>query len=226
MRLLSRADFLAASAANAAQTNGERSVARMRNAASPMPPGAPPPTTEVDAFAAWVTAGMPAGSCGGVDAGSTEPTCASNTSLQKPVAGDAHGGPTMAPGLACISCHSGGDFMGQNPGGALSRTDELYQFMGTVFASAHEKDLCSPALPTAARVEILDLNGAVRATLPVNGGGNFFGDAPGGPITPYRARVVTAAGSREMVSAQTSGDCNTCHTVAGASGAPGRIFLP
>lgn len=224
--LLSRADFLAPSAVNAAQSYGERSVLRMRQAGSPMPPGTPPPTGEVDAFAAWVTAGMPAGSCGGVDAGSTAPTCASNTFQPQPVDGDAHGGPTMAPGFACVACHSGQDFMGQNPGGAMSRPDVLPQFMGTVFAAPHEKDLCSPALPTAARVEILDLSGAVRATLTVNAGGNFYGDVNGAALASYRARVVTAAGSREMASAQTSGDCNTCHTVAGASGAPGRVFLP
>lgn len=225
MRLLSRADFLAASAVNPAETYGARSVVRMRQTASPMPPGTPPPTSEVDAFAVWVSGGMLPGSCGSVDAGSTEPTCASNQFTLRPVFGDEHGGPEMAPGLACIACHSGQDFMGQNPGGRLSRPDVLNQFMGTVFAAPHEKDLCRPALPVAASIEILDVNGTVRATLSVNAGGNFFGDAPA-VVSPYRARVVTAAGSREMATPQTSGDCNTCHTVAGANGAQGRISLP
>jgi predicted CXXCH cytochrome family protein len=29
-----------------------------------------------------------------------------------------------------------------------------------------------------------------------------------------------------MVGKVTSGDCNSCHTTAGANGAPGRILVP
>jgi hypothetical protein len=31
---------------------------------------------------------------------------------------------------------------------------------------------------------------------------------------------------RAMVTMQTSGDCNSCHTQNGANAAPGRIVLP
>jgi hypothetical protein len=31
---------------------------------------------------------------------------------------------------------------------------------------------------------------------------------------------------RDMAAAQTSGDCNRCHTQNGAMSAPGRIVLP
>lgn len=227
--LLSRADFLAPSLVNPAQSYGQRSVERMRLTAGAMPPGAPPPTAEVDAFAAWVTAGMPAGSCGEVDAGMVwppDPTCLSGLFRPMPVDGDEHGGETMAPGWACISCHSGQDFMGQNPGGAMSRRDTINQFMGTVFAAPHERDLCVPALPMGGTVEILDTSGAVRARIPFGASGNFRGNATGGMPSPYRARVVTANGTRAMATEQTSGDCNTCHTVSGANLAPGRIYLP
>jgi hypothetical protein len=44
--------------------------------------------------------------------------------------------------------------------------------------------------------------------------------------SPYRARVVTANGTRAMATEQTIGDCNTCHTVSGRENAPGRIYLP
>ena len=48
--------------------------------------------------------------------------------------------------------------------------------------------------------------------------------------TPYKAKVTyTTAGrtyERVMVAAQTSGDCNSCHTQTGANMAPGRITIP
>lgn len=226
--LLSRADFLAASAVNAAQTHGERSVLRMRDAVNPMPPGAQVASSEIDVVAAWVTAGMPAGTCDSLDAGFVDPTptCLSGVFEPTPVAGDAHGGPGMAPGWACRACHAGQDFMGQNPGGLLDRADQVNQFMGTVFRAPHEKDLCAPRLGLTGQVQILDLNGTVRARLPFGADGNFSGNVPTGMPSPYRARVVTSGGERMMQTGQTNGDCNTCHTVAGREGAPGRIYLP
>ena len=61
-------------------------------------------------------------------------------------------------------------------------------------------------------------------TLAPNGAGNFYSERA--VAGPYRAKVVTAAGERAMTAQQTSGDCNSCHTPAGANGAPGRIMLP
>lgn len=226
MPLRTRADFLAVSALDATKNQAERSLLRMRDAAAPMPPGAPLPATTVDAFAAWVTAGLPSGSCAPPDAGPPVLTCASNTFAPMPTAGDAHGGPTMSPGWACFACHSGADFQGQNPGGQMDRLDVRNDYMGTVFVAPHEKDLCSPQLPTGATVEILTPAGAVVARLTVNAGGNFYGDATGAKPASYTARVVTSTGVRTMSGAQTSGDCNTCHTAEGREGAPGRIFLP
>ena len=43
----------------------ERSLARMKDAAAPMPPGGGVPAGEVSGFEAWVTAGIPMGTCGG-----------------------------------------------------------------------------------------------------------------------------------------------------------------
>lgn len=182
-------------------------------------------TALVDAFTAWVAAGLPAGNCEAVDAGPPVLTCGSNSSLPRPTPADNQRGATMAPGMACISCHSGRDFRGQNPGGALINSDDVYQYMGTVFAAVHEADLCAPRLAVAATVEILAPDGGVVARLPVNSGGNFFGNANPRPSS-FRARVVTAQGTREMSTLQTNGDCNTCHTAEGREGAPGRIFLP
>jgi hypothetical protein len=224
--LLTRADLLAISPRDSVSTEAARSLARMRDTTSPMPPGGGLTAAQIDVFANWVAAGLPEGSCAPIDAGVPEPTCTAGSFLPRPTATDPHDGRTMAPGLACISCHSGQDFQGQNPGGLMSAPDEVYQFMGTVFRSPWEQDLCAPSLGVTARVEILDPNGAIFATLPVNSGGNFFGSGVGARPATFTARVVTAAGARTMTTPQTNGDCNTCHTVLGAGGALGRIYLP
>jgi hypothetical protein len=56
-RLTTVADFEAQSTLGG--TVGERSIARMKNAQSPMPPGNLPPSSEVTAFATWVRDGYP-----------------------------------------------------------------------------------------------------------------------------------------------------------------------
>ena len=61
-------------------------------------------------------------------------------------------------------------------------------------------------------------------SLGLNGAGNFFSEMA--VAKPYHAKIVTGASVRAMTAEQTSGDCNACHTPAGANGAPGRIVLP
>jgi hypothetical protein len=62
-------------------------------------------------------------------------------------------------------------------------------------------------------------------TLNANAAGNFYIEK-GTLSTPYTAKVVSGSKTRAMSAAQTVGDCNTCHTAAGANGAPGRILMP
>jgi hypothetical protein len=224
MPLLSRADLLVTSTRDPAMNYAQRSLARMRDTVSPMPPGNPPAAAAVDAFAAWIAGGMLEGSCAPI--GPPVLTCTSNRFMPMPTPADEHGSPNMAPGLACISCHTGRNFAGQNPGGLSADPPAIFQFMGTVFRSAREQPLCSPSLGTAATVEILDSAGNVALSMPVNAGGNFYGSVLGAMPSPYTARVVTSAGTRAMAGGQTSGDCNTCHTPEGLEGAPGRIYLP
>ena len=38
--------------------------------------------------------------------------------------------------------------------------------------------------------------------------------------------VTRGAARRAMVGTVTNGDCNSCHTAAGANAAPGRILAP
>lgn len=231
MALMSLADLQRTSALYGPETDGQRSVARMQGAA-PMPPApAPlPAAADITAFAAWVNAGMPEGTCDTVvvppDAGPAPLTCLSNKITWKPVAGDPKGGDDMAPGYACKACHLGQDFNGQNPGGAMSRTDTVNDVMGTVFNALHEKDLCATDGGTGVRVEIRDSAGAVKASFTVTASGNFRGNVTGGLPNPYTARVVRGAASIAMTGGQTSGDCNTCHTEQGLNGAPGRIVAP
>lgn len=231
IRLATRDDLARDSALFPGTTDGQRSVVRMQAATMPPPPSSAVTATELAAFEAWVNGGMPQGTCqttgGGNDGGPAPLTCAAGRFLPRPVDGDAHGGTTMAPGLACISCHSGQNFQNQNPNNALNRTDQIFDVMGTVFPALHEQDLCaSDAGSGGVRGEVLDAQGVTRASFAVNAGGNFYGDVPGGLPNPYTARVVRGAASIAMSTPQTVGDCNTCHTEQGLNGSPGRVVAP
>lgn len=63
MSLVTRADLLAPSAANAAQTNAQRSLIRMRAMTMPPAGSTPPSEASVTAFEAWINAGTPNDSC-------------------------------------------------------------------------------------------------------------------------------------------------------------------
>jgi hypothetical protein len=132
----------------------------------------------------------------------------------------------MNPGLACRSCHLGQNFQNQNPGGQ-AEPRKAYFFMGTAYPAPHQEDLCASTVPSDAVIEILDTTDVVKLTLPVNAAGNFrsMSTMAGVPV-PYKARVRANGKVNTMGAAQSDGDCNTCHTALGASGAPGRIFFP
>lgn len=86
-------------------------------------------------------------------------------------------------------------------------------------------------------VEITDAEGRVFHLVP-NASGNILLERAAAPnpryeapfaadfAYPYRARVMFEGRSLRMRSAQTSGDCNLCHTTHGDHGASGRIRLP
>lgn len=201
----------------AGSTLAQLSITRMRASSSPMPPvGARVPSVEVAAFETWVQAGMPDGSC--ETAAQNDPfaaaaTCSSNAYWT----GGNKESPMMHPGQACIDCHTRGVRGERGPGFALA---------GTVFVSGHEPDDCNGVNGRTqdAVVEITDASGKVTR-LSVNSAGNFYLEAQ--PIrTPYTATLRYQGRTRSMVTPQTSGDCNSCHTQAGTNGAPGRIALP
>jgi hypothetical protein len=219
MALDSLAALQAPSHSDPSRSNAALSVERMASAVSPMPPlpGAPVPTQEQAVVARWVQAGMPAGACGSGSDGGIDPvfggppTCTSGSYYQ--------GGENsqMHPGLACIACHSRGEGEGEGPTFAVA---------GTVYPTGHEYDDCNAPGAAGAVVEITD-NAGVTRSITANSVGNFSSSGGSGwPQFPIRARVLFQGRVREMAGSVPTGDCNTCHTLAGDDGAPGRIALP
>lgn len=136
----------------------------------------------------------------------TPTVCTSKTTWTR---GD-RGSPSMHPGVACIACH------------ATEKDAPAFTIAGTVYPSAHEPDDCS-GVSGGAQVIVTDAAGKTL-TLPVNSAGNFYSTSS--ITTPFRAKVVANGKERAMAATQTVGDCNSCHTEAGTSSAPGRILTP
>jgi hypothetical protein len=195
-------------------------LARMQSKTMPMPPAPLPPATaaQIAAFQAWVSAGTPASTCAGdggapangggiVDPYATPVVCTSNTMWT----GGTKGSDSMEPGQACIACHSKGD-------------GPKFDLGGTVFPTAHEPDDCNGG--SVASLSKVVITGADRntVTLTPNAAGNF--SYSGALAKPFTAKVTYMGRVRAMIAAQTSGDCNSCHTEQGVMMAPGRIMLP
>ena len=175
-----------------------------------------PPAAEVEAFAAWVEAGAPVGSCSGAlpppppDPYDTPVTCTSSTFW---TGGDRES-PNMNPGEACISCHT------------EEREGPDLTIAGTLYPTAHEPDDCNGVgRSSGAYVEITDAAGRVFE-LELETSGNFMLEEPDAFTMPYSAKVVSGDVERVMVGKQDSGDCNQCHNESGAKDAPGRVMLP
>lgn len=220
--LATLAALQAPSPGDASQSNGARSVGRMQSSTSPMPPvpNVAVPAADVVAFQAWVSAGMPAGSCvtdGGVpssppDAGPPDPldaapTCTSSSTWTH----GTRGTPDMEPGHACITCHA-------QQGGPS------FNIGGTVYPTGHEPDDCNGSGSAGAVVTVTDRNGVTASFTASSVSGNFHGTAS--LAFPITARVTFQGKTRFMGTAVATGDCNSCHTQTGASSAPGRITLP
>lgn len=208
-RLLTYDDLAGPSRSDPAQTVAQLSVARMKNAKSPMPPSGIAAAADTAIVEKWIAGGMPKGTCGGVAAGggNTPLVCTSGTHYSR---GE---NVRMKPGGACITCHSSSG-EGDAP---------IYSIAGTVYPTAHEPDDCNGASDPSIQVVITDANGKT-VTLSVNTAGNF--ESGQNIALPYTAKVVSGTKERKMVAPQTNGDCNSCHTEQGASNAPGRIMAP
>jgi len=115
-------------------------------------------------------------------------------------------GPDMAPGYDCLACHS-------------------FPAAGTIFPTGHEVNDCDGTAANGLKVVITGADGQVVTLTPSPLSGNFY--AGSAIAAPFTAQVTDASGGvRAMMSPQTVGNCNACHTAAGANGAPGRIMAP
>jgi hypothetical protein len=112
-------------------------------------------------------------------------------------------GATMQPGTSCITCHTN------------------YTIAGTVYPTLHEPMNCYGK--SGVQVVITPASGAAL-TLTTNTAGNFYSTMK--IAMPFSAKLVVNGVERPMMAAQTTGECNSCHTPNGANLAPGRIMMP
>jgi hypothetical protein len=135
------------------------------------------------------------------------PTCTSGAYWTK----GTRPSPDMEPGRACIACHQ----INNGP---------LFTVAGTVYPTGHEPDDCYGTAAAGATVTVRDATGKEYSFVANSPAGNFFGSPP--IVFPITARVTVNGLTRLMVGGAPSGDCNSCHTQAGQSAAPGRVTLP
>jgi hypothetical protein len=225
--MLTYGDLAKKSSVDATKTIAELALIRMQSTTIPMPPppAVGPEPDEIAIFDAWAKAGFPR-----ADKACTDPPPDAGTMDAGPLldgavvdGGDAGAyctsgvlwnqandpSPLMNPGLACNACH-------QISGGPNLR------IAGSVYTALNEKDLCYGRPNLTVRVTAAD--GKIY-NLPVNNAGNFFLDKMA-PKPPFKAMVIDGNKTRMMQGSVTSGDCNSCHTMAGKNGAPGRIIAP
>jgi hypothetical protein len=200
----------------------------------PMPPspGAPATAGEIAALQDFIAQGYPKPSCpagngsGGSSGGDQAnggaagggggpsddpllalPTCTSKTSWT----GGNRESASMNPGMACISCHKSGE-------------GPSFSLAGTVYPTGHEPDKCNSTVGNAGALIVVVGADGTSITLTPNSVGNFSSRTA--IKLPYKAKVTYQGRERLMLTAQTSGDCNSCHGQNGTMMAPGRITVP
>lgn len=217
-RLLDYDDLTKPSKADPSKSMAQMAVIRMRSTTNPMPPppAAPPEQVEIEAFETWVILGTPrkAEACTDPPPPTADPLPDGGSSSGcKAWTGGDQGSPLMHPGRACNACH-------QQAGGPNLAV------AGTVFRSGHEPDDCNGAAPPPTLTVVVTDSKARTLSLTVNEAGNFEVEHAGKLTPPFKAKVTDGTKERAMNGSVTSGDCNSCHTVAGLNGAPGRILAP
>jgi hypothetical protein len=127
--------------------------------------------------------------------------------------GGNEGSADMNPGMACVSCHA-------STGGEAP----IFTIAGTVYPSFHEPDGCYGAAGTSGVQVVITGADGKTLTLTPSGAGNFYSTAA--VALPFQAKVLYMGRVGTMLEAQSTGDCNSCHTQNGTNLAPGRIVLP
>lgn len=116
----------------------------------------------------------------------------------------------MHPGRDCLGCHQ-----------SRNEADEV-TLAGTVFGGLTEFDDCFGV--EGVTLQITDANGGTIEVVS-NTAGNFVLENTA-VATPYTAKLIYEGRERAMATPQTVLSCNSCHTVTGLNGAPGRILAP
>jgi hypothetical protein len=232
--MLNYNDLMVKSSSDPTKSLAQEAAVRMNaNGAMQMPP---PPAVKCDPseiadWESWVEAGTPenpmsctppAADAGATDGGTTD---SGTTTLDAGADGGActsgkywTGGntpdPNMNPGEACMACH-------QVKGGPN------LSFGGTIYTGSHEPDLCyGVAPPPTLTVTVTDRTGRSVSVFATSDG-NFQVPVQNPALrAPFKANISDGKKTRSMIGQVTSGDCNSCHTVAGKNGAPGRIMAP
>ncbi|RME24658.1 MAG: hypothetical protein D6806_09240 [Deltaproteobacteria bacterium] len=109
------------------------------------------------------------------------------------------GGPLMAPGEACLNCHSSGG----------EASEHVWTAAGTVFTDAN-----GTTGAEGVEVQITD-NGGNTVTLTTNSAGNFYTDQA---LTPPLNIQLSANGNTKSMNDAPNGNCNNCHNPAGQAG--------
>lgn len=217
--LATRADLLAMSAEMPSMRVIDVVLARMQSAALPMPPSPLPKVSSADIalVAQWVSSGTPSDSCssgtgggssmGGSSMGGSSTGGAPTLVCTSGVTYKSGTGSDMRPGEDCKSCH-GGDTIA-----------------GTVYPTEHELKDCDGINGTTDGVQVI-LTGAdgKKVTFTPSKVGNFHSGTK--IATPYTVLLTRGTATRAMLTPQTAGNCNSCHTPTGANNAPGRIMAP
>lgn len=144
--------------------------------------------------------------CGGPDLGTPPAVCSTH-------AVDEGESSLMEPGGNCIQCHS--DYDGPH-----------FTFAGTVMSASHDDTNCAGISDVIVRIKGAD---GKALELTTNGNGNFYSDVNVSSIAfPYTAEVSRGGKTVSMLTSRTQAEtnCASCHTAAGANGAPGRIVAP
>ncbi len=118
--------------------------------------------------------------------------------------------PFMHPGMDCIACHAQGEGPRLKVAGTVySKLDEPDDYLGV----------------EAVTVQLTDKTGK-SVSLVSNKAGNFFSGRGFSLTAPYTVKLIRGKAESGMGMPAPSGDCASCHTAKGASGAPGRILAP
>lgn len=209
LSLLTFEDLVAKSPFDTSQTVAQRIVLRLNDSQTPMPPAGGMSQEDIDTVSNWIAAKYPSGP-GGCDSHDPFAGDAVCTKMSTWTRGDQQS-PDMNPGKACNACHK------------TEPKAPALTIAGTVYPTGHEPDLCNGGL-SGVQVIITDANGKNVTITPRTLSGNFYTALS--IATPFTAKVTYQGRTRFMNTPQKDGDCNSCHTQDGKTGAPGRILLP